>query len=93
MYVEPSSAATIVTFQKASVYLAVTEDFGRTNMKDTPYVYVAGGISAGATYGLGMYNALLISVSMDGVLYNNGNVSNRDILGAVEGAVAHPNAA
>ena len=67
----------------------MTEDFGKSNSKDTPYVYVAGGISAAATYGLGMYNALIISVSMDGVIYNG---SGREAAGNVEGDSDHPNA-
>jgi len=93
MYVEPSilngAAQTITSMSSATVYLAVTEDFGRSLKKDTPTVYVAGGISSYATYGLGMYNALIISVTMDGVLSVE---SGREPAGSVEGAVAHANA-
>ena len=72
-WVEPGSSVADMAF--GSVYLAVAEDYvkGVADIVATPtaapYYYVGGGISALASYGLGMYSQFLFGLEFDGTLY------------------------
>ena len=69
LYVAPGIASTFgdqTAMSFATVFLAAGEDY--TASITAPVLYIGGGISDLASYGLGMYNAYLFGVTTDGVV-------------------------